>query len=65
LNLNVRLENQIGSNIKNYERLEKEPNNEYIKSNIEIYKKEISLIESKAPVTTMYYIPDYEKESVQ
>lgn len=34
-----------------------------IKSNIEIYKKEISLLESKAPVTTMYYIPDYEKES--
>lgn len=48
---------------KYYARLEKEPNNEYIKSNIEIYKKEISLLESKVPVTTMYYIPDYEKES--
>lgn len=48
---------------KYYERLEKDPDNEYIKANIEIYKKEIGLLESNAPLTTMYYITDYEKES--
>ena len=59
----VVIKNYTNTLNKYYERLEKDPNNEYIKSNIEIYKKEISLLESKASVTTMYYILDYEKES--
>ena len=59
----VVIKNYTNTLNKYYERLEKDPDNEYIKTNIELYKKEISLLESKAPVTTMYYIPDYEKES--
>ena len=59
----VVIKNYTNTLNKYYERLEKDHDNEYIKANIEIYKKEISLLESKAPVTTMYYIPDYEKES--
>lgn len=59
----VVIKNYTNTLNKYYERLERDPDNEYVKANIEIYKKEISLLESKAPVTTMYYIPDYEKES--
>ena len=61
--VSVVIKNYTNTLNRYHERLEKDPNNEYIKTNIEIYKKEISLLESKAPVTTMYYIPDYEKES--
>lgn len=59
----VVIKNYTNTLNKYYERLKKDPDNEYVKANIEIYKKEISLLESKAQVTTMYYIPDYEKES--
>ena len=59
----VVIKNYTNTLNKYYERLEKDPDNEYVKANIEIYKKEISFLESTALVTTMYYIPDYEKES--